>query len=173
MLQMNSDNACNSWWMEEWKSIYVSNTHVSGPYIYLDHHVVKKPHYSSEKLNSKDLYLILISKKSNTPSFQEHFTTAFQENDLTLLSGRSLGSVKTWDRGHFWLWIISLDTDMLETGNLIQWWWTMGAFEKLSLYFFMKTKCLALWHTKCVKIFFSILASHFELRGHQSKCCRL
>ena len=62
---------------------------------------------------------------------------------------------------------------MLETGNLVQWWSTMGAFEELSLYFFMKTKCLALWHTKCVKIFFSILASHFELRGHQSKCCRL
>ena len=87
--------------MEEWKSIYVSNTHVSSPYIYLDHHVVKKPHYSSEKLNSKDLYLILISKKSNTPTFQEHFTTAFQENDLTLLSRSSLGSVNTWDRSHF------------------------------------------------------------------------
>ena len=52
-------------------------------------------------------------------------------HNLTLLSLGSLGSVQAWERVSFARGL-SLDSDKLQTWNLVQWYCTMSAFEKIN-----------------------------------------
>ena len=67
---------------KKWKQILRENgakTYV----IYLDHHLIKNNLLLSlEKLTSKELYSILISKKTSIPTSQQYFNSFFPDSNL-------------------------------------------------------------------------------------------
>ena len=49
--------------------------------LYLDHHLIKNI-LSLEKLTSKEIYSILISKRISIPTLQQYFNSLFPDSDL-------------------------------------------------------------------------------------------